>query len=70
MRGGIVLNKRETLAQTLLMIDSLKGNEYESYLTTRLWSVYYELKRQVDNETNIQDVTNSKKDWDDFWEVL
>lgn len=70
MRGGIVLNKRETLAQTLLMIDSLKGNEYESYLTTRLWSVYYELKRQVDNETNIQDVTNSKKDWDDFWEGL
>ena len=65
-----MLNKRETLAQTLLMIDSLKGNEYESYLTTRLWSVYYELKRQVDNETNIEDVTNSKKDWDDFWEVL
>ena len=65
-----MLNKRETLAQTLLMIDSLKGNEYESYLTTRLWSVYYELKRQVDNETNIEDVTKSKKDWDDFWEVL
>lgn len=65
-----MLNKRETLAQTLLMIDSLKGNEYESYLTTRLWSVYYELKRQVDNESNIEDVTKSKKDWDDFWEGL
>jgi len=73
MRGWIVLSLKQQLATTQLLIDSLKGNEYESYMTRQLWMVYYELQRQIKKENNIKnvtDVTDSKKDWDDFWEAL
>ena len=68
-----MLSLRQQLATTQLLIDSLKGNEYETYMTRQLWMVYYELQRQIkkeNNSKNIEDVTDSKKDWDDFWEVL
>jgi len=68
-----VLSLKQQLATTQLLIDSLKGNEYESYMTRQLWMVYYELQRQIKKENNIKnvtDVTDSKKDWDDFWEAL
>ena len=68
-----MLSLRQQLATTQLLIDSLKGNEYETYMTRQLWMVYYELQRQIkkeNNNKNIEDVTDSKKDWDDFWEVL
>lgn len=68
-----MLSLKQQLATTQLLIDSLKGNEYETYMTRQLWMVYYELQRQIkkeNNSKNIEDVTDSKKDWDDFWEVL
>ena len=68
-----MLSLKQQLATTQLLIDSLKGNEYETYMTRQLWMVYYELQRQIkkeNNNKNIEDVTRSKKDWDDFWEVL
>lgn len=68
-----MLSLKQQLATTQLLIDSLKGNEYESYMTRQLWMVYYELQRQIKKENNIKnvtDVTDSKKDWDDFWEAL
>jgi len=68
-----VLSLKQQLATTQLLIDSLKGNEFESYMTRQLWMVYYELQRQIKKENNIKnvtDVTDSKKDWDDFWEAL
>lgn len=68
-----MLSLKQQLATTQLLIDSLKGNEYETYMTRQLWMVYYELQRQIkkeNNNKNIEDVTDSKKDWDDFWEVL
>ena len=42
-------------------------------MTRQLWMVYYELQRQIKKENyikNVEDVTDSKKDWDDFWEAL
>jgi len=68
-----VLSLKQQLATTQLLIDSLKGNEFESYMTRQLWMVYYEPQRQIKKENNIKnvtDVTDSKKDWDDFWEAL
>lgn len=68
-----MLSLKQQLATTQLLIDSLKGNEYESYMTRQLWMVYYELQRQIKKENyikNVEDVTDSKKDWDDFWEAL
>lgn len=68
-----MLSLRQQLATTQLLIDSLKGNEYESYMTRQLWMVYYELQRQIKKENyikNVEDVTDSKKDWDDFWDAL
>ena len=68
-----MLSLRQQLATTQLLIDSLKGNEYETYMTRQLWMVYYELQRQIKKENyikNVEDVTDSKKDWDDFWEAL
>lgn len=68
-----MLSLKQQLATTQLLIDSLKGNEFESYMTRQLWMVYYELQRQIKKENNIKnvtDVTDSKKDWDDFWEAL
>ena len=68
-----MLSLKQQLATTQLLIDSLKGNEYESYMTRQLWMVYYELQRQIKKENyikNVEDVTDSKKDWDDFWDAL
>lgn len=68
-----MLSLKQQLATTQLLIDSLKGNEYETYMTRQLWMVYYELQRQIKKENyikNVEDVTDSKKDWDDFWEAL
>lgn len=68
-----MLSLRQQLATTQLLIDSLKGNEYETYMTRQLWMVYYELQRQIKKENhikNVEDVSNSKKDWDDFWDAL
>lgn len=40
-----------TLAKTQVsnVIELIKDNEFEQHLSTKLWSVYYELERQQKN---------------------
>jgi NOL1/NOP2/fmu family ribosome biogenesis protein len=40
-------------------IELIKDNEFEQYMSTKLWSVYYELERQ---ESNLQHQQKTERD--------
>lgn len=41
------------------VIELIKDNEFEQHLSTKLWSVYYELERQ---ESNLQHQQKTERD--------
>lgn len=41
------------------VIELIKDNEFEQYMSTKLWSVYYELERQ---ESNLQHQQKTERD--------
>jgi predicted nucleic acid-binding protein len=41
------------------VIELIKDNEFEQYMSTKLWSVYYELERQ---QSNLQHQQKTERD--------
>jgi NOL1/NOP2/fmu family ribosome biogenesis protein len=50
-----------TLAKSQVsnVIELIKDNEFEQYMSTKLWSVYYELERQ---QRNLQHQQKTERD--------
>lgn len=46
-------------AQVSNVIELIKDNEFEQYMSTKLWSVYYELERQ---QRNLQHQQKTERD--------